>query len=152
MQKIWENKLKEAALSYQLAKNELKLAELEAKEKKNIKGIESWLGYTFESSSCLTPEYAQFSREIKSYIKKQLGEDLELINWNKGHFYFSGFIKNKLTKRLVYASCSDVRFWKDGWYNNLLIRTAESEKDYTGGSNNHCSLKGLKDKALKLTE
>jgi len=148
---IWEKKLAEATANLEGAEKEVRLAELELEESKNKTGIESWLGYTFESSSMRTPEYSQFERQIKNYIKKLLDKNLELIAWSKQHFEFSGFIKNKLTDKLVYFSCSDVRFFPDAWYNNLLIRTAENEKDYTGGSNDYCKLLNLSQKALLLT-
>ena len=149
---IWENKLAEAQSIFEGAKREVKIAELKLKENEQKEGIERWLGYTFESSSSLTPEFAEFRREIKRYIKKSLTDDLELIMpFGSLHFAFSGFIKNKITGRFVYFSCSDVRSWSDGWYNDLLIRTAENEKDYTGGSNNSCKLPELSKKAKELT-
>lgn len=151
--KIWVNKLEEAKNNFKLAELELELAKRELKEKKDIKGIENWLGYSFESSSGLTPEFAEFRREVKRYIKKILPEELELIMpFGSLHFEFSGFIKNKKTGKFVYFSCSDVRFFKDSWYDDLLIRTAENEKDYTGGSNNSCKITEVSEKAKQLTE
>lgn len=152
MEKIWQDKINDATINLEIAEKELKLINLQANEKKDIKGIEKWLNYTFESSSALTPEFAQFRREIKTYIKKQLDANLELIMpFGTLHFSFSGFIKNKLTGKLVYFSCDDVRGNNDAWYNNLLIRTALNEKDFTGGSNNWCELPNLSQKALLLT-
>jgi len=153
MRKIWENKLEEAKNEFKLAELNLELANREAKEKRNIKGIERWLDYEFESSTTLTPEFAEFRREIKSYIKKVLPKELELIMpFGTLHFEFSGFIKNKKTGKFVYFSCSDVRSWKNAWYENLLIRTAENEKDFTGGSNDCCKLPEIGEKAKKLTK
>lgn len=152
MTTIWQDNLTEAKLNYQLAKKELKLAELQLAENKNKTGIEKWLDYSFESSSVTTPEYKQFEREIKSYIKKSLSTTLELSNWLSGHFEFSGFIKNKITGLFVYFSGSDVRIGQNAWYADLLIRTAENENDYTGGSNNSCQLSELSKKAEELTK
>jgi len=115
------------------------------------KGIEKWLDYTFESSAGLTPEFAQFNKEIKDLIKKSLPDCLELVSWNKGHFEFSGFLRNKNTGKFVYFSCSDVRYFKNAWYEDLLVRTAENEKDFTGGSNNFCKLSELAEKSIMLT-
>jgi hypothetical protein len=148
---IWDDKVEEARRNFLLAQNELELAEAKQKEKAGLTGIEKWLGYDFESSSYLTEEYALFDKEVKKYIKGLLGEKLELVKWNRGHFYFSAFIKNKKTDKLVYISCSDVRGCSDNWFNNLLIRTAEHEKDYTGGSNDYCKLIDIREKAEKLT-
>ena len=149
---IYTDKVNEARSNLKVAEIELELAERQAKEKKGVKGIERWVGYEFESSSSLTPEFAQFRREIKSYIKKSLPVNLELIMpFSSLHFAFSGFIKNKETEKFVYFSSSDVRHFKDSWFDNLLIRTAENEKDYTGGNNDNCKITQLAEKALSLT-
>jgi hypothetical protein len=145
--KIWENKLEEAKASLELAKIKLELAEKELEESKEKTGIKTWLDYDFESSSGLTPKFSQFRKEIKKYIKNILDENLELIMpFGSLHFAFSGFIKNKLTGKYVYFSSSDVRFWKNAWYDNLLIRTAKDEKDFTGGRNDWCKLPDISKK------
>jgi hypothetical protein len=121
-------------------------------EKSNITGIEKWIGYQFESSSSLTPEFAEFRKDIKKHLKKVLDKNLELIMpFGSLHFSFSGFIKNNLTGKYVYFSSDDVRGGRDGWYNNLLIRTAKDEKDYSGGSNCFTSLPDISARALMMT-
>ena len=112
--------------------------------------IKKWIGYEFESSSSLTKEFADFNRQVKSFIKAQTKELFEIVSWNKGHFYFSGFLKNKETGKFIYFSCSDVRHFKDEWYNSLLIRTAEHDKDYTGGANNIIGIEIIKERAIDL--
>jgi hypothetical protein len=102
---------------------------------KNDNCIENWLDYEFYSSSGLTEEFASFTKDFKKYLKDNLTKDYELVNFNRGHFYLSGFIKNIQTNKYMYFSTSDVRFFKNEWYNNILVRTAEHEKDYTGGRN-----------------
>jgi len=149
---LYADKIKDAEINLELADKELELIKLETEESKTKNGIEEWLGYRFESSTTKTLEYSLFERQIKSYIKKQLDQDLELVAWNKMYFEFSGFIKNKRTGRFVYFSCPDVRFYPDWWYNDLLIRTAENERDFTGGSNDWCKLPGLSKKAKELTK
>lgn len=149
---IYTKKVNEARNNLKVAEMEFELAERQAKEKQSVKGIEKWVDYAFESGTRLTPEFAQFRREIKSYIKKSLTDELELIMpFGTLHFAFSGFIKNKKTGKFVYFSSSDVRYWKNEWYNNLLIRIAENEKDFTGGSNGRCKITELVEKAKKLT-
>lgn len=113
--------------------------------------VKDWLDVAFESSSGLTEEFAKFNREIKSYVKDLVKDDFELANWNRGHFYFSGFLKNKKNGEFVYFSASDVRHFSNGWYNNLLIRTAKHDKDYSGGSNASTKLTNLATKANELT-
>ena len=113
--------------------------------------IEKWQGFVFQSSSELTSEFAEFAKDFKEHIKNVIEPEYEIINWNRGHFYISGFIKNKATGKFVYFSCSDVRFFKDEWQNNLLIRTAKNEKDYTGGSNHSYKLDQLSEAIDQLT-
>ena len=91
------------------------------------------LNQEFISSSGLTQQFADFfilfKREFVRALKKHF--DIAEIRINRGHFYASGFFQ--LTDgRIWYFSLGDVR-WGDG---KLLIRTAKSFEDYTGGSNN----------------
>ena len=39
----------------------------------------------------------------------------------------------------MYFATSDVR-WNDDWFKSVLVRTAEHDKDYTGGRNNFTPL------------
>lgn len=112
--------------------------------------MKKWIGNDFESSSYKTPEFMSFARDFKSTVKKLVGSEWELVNMNSGHFYMSGFLKNKADGRLVYMSISDVRHFSDSWYSNILIRTAQHEKDYTGGSNNYSTLEKLLENINKL--
>jgi len=115
-----------------------------------MKPIENWLRHEFESSSGLTPEFAAFYRNMKSYLKKQLTPEFN-FTVSRGHFELSGFAQNKATGLWAYFSASDVRYWPDEWYHNLLIRTAQYDKDYTGGCNQETSLNSLKEKLLEIT-
>ena len=149
---IYAKKLEEARDNFKVAEIGLELAERQAKEKQGTKGIEKWVDYDFESSTRLTPEFAQFRREIRNYIKKSLSDEFELIMpFGTLHFAFSGFVKNKTTKKFVYFSSDDVRGRNNGWYDNLLIRTAENAKDYTGGRNCFCKITELAGKAKEMT-
>jgi len=121
-----------------------------AKKSETSKGIENWVGFHFESSSSLTEEFASFAKDFKKYLSQQVKEvDFEIVNWSRGHFEVSGFLKHK-TGQFIYFSTSDVRYFADSWYNNVLIRTAEHEKDYTGGSNNSCNFNAIAIKAIAL--
>ena len=129
------------------------LAKLEIQEKQytSAKGIEKYLGNSFESSSGLTEEYATFAREYRSAFKKAVKGAFEVISFNRGHFYLSGFVKNVATGKLAHFSTSDIRGSGDGFYNNILIRTAKHDKDFTGGSNNMTNFPNLKTNLLALT-
>jgi len=109
-----------------------------------------WEGESFESSSGLTPQFAEFAKDWKADLKSITGPDFEIVNFNRGHFYLSGFLKHASGK-LVYFSISDVRhFGADTWKDDILIRTAKHDRDYTGGSNNHTIFKDIKKNALQL--
>lgn len=111
--------------------------------------IDEWLDVQFESSSGLTDQFALFAKQYKKAIVKAMG-DYELVNFSRGHFYMSGFFRSPHAGKLVYFSTDDVRGSK-GWYNNILIRTAQHEKDYTGGRNCFSSLENMRDRADDLT-
>ena len=114
-----------------------------------LKELEKYLDYEF-SSGCYTGEdYKTFERKYINYLKsicKDTGWELAKVN--KNHYEFSAFFLCE--DRYIYFSISDVRFWNNEWYNHILIRTAKSETDYTGGQNHYCSLPNLISSIKKL--
>jgi len=71
---------------------------------------------------------------------KEIGE-VDNKSFKASHFYTSGFIK--IWDKYVYVSISDVRYFKDGWKNDILYRTATDTQDYTGWSNHSSKLENL---------
>lgn len=114
--------------------------------------IFDWEGTSFVSSSHTTPTFKKFARDFRYGLKHLLGDNYEVEGWNRGHFYVSGFIRNKETDKFAYFSTSDVRFFKDEWLNNILVRTAEDVKDYSGGTNNFCKLTDIESSVRRLTQ
>lgn len=109
-----------------------------------------WLTHEFQSSSVKTPEFKSFANDFIKDLKS-LATGYEFVNVSKGHFYVSGFLKK--ADKYVYFSISDVRFFRNEWYKNILIRTAKNDKDYTGGVNNSTDLENFKkrvDSLLKI--
>lgn len=87
----------------------------------------------FESSSTLTPEFAQFYRTFKNEFTKELKSiGATAIVFSRGHFYISGFFT--VDGQAWYFSISDVR-GSEYRMPQLMYRTAKHYKDYTGGSN-----------------
>ena len=118
-----------------------------------FKKLEDWRGNSFESSSCRTPEFAAFARAFRAHItKKAKLNNLQLVNVSTGHFYLCGFFLNPRSGKYAYFSISDVRHFPDSWWNNVLIRTAQHDKDWTGGSNRYTALVGIGEAALQLTK
>ena len=93
------------------------------------------LRQTFESSSSLTPQFQHFYMTFRSDMKRLLKErGAGEIRFNRMHFEVSGFFE--MRGQIWYFSIGDVRWFKE-W---MLLRTAKSFEDYTGGSNNQVRL------------
>jgi hypothetical protein len=134
------------------AKHEIEVLEAQ-KQKASSKGIEKWLGNEFESSSSVTEEYMAWKKDYRKEMKKMLPDNFEMLpKTSDAHFSASGFIRNKDTNKLVYWSISDIRYFQDTWYNNILIRTAEHDKDWTGGGNNYATWNNFTSKCKDLTQ
>ena len=112
--------------------------------------LEKYLDYEF-STGCETGEdYKSFQRKYIKYLRTLCNaNDWQLVNVGRNHYEFSAFIKNAENNH-IYISISDVRFWKNEWYNRILIRTAAHEKDYRGGMNSYTSLPNLTQAAERL--
>lgn len=95
--------------------------------------------YWEDLSSGYTPkEFKSWATKHSNQVKKSLKEfgvtKFETVS--KGHFYYSMFAFSEATG-WIYLSISDVRYFP---LNQILIRTAESNKDYTGGRNQYINL------------
>lgn len=112
--------------------------------------MEKWFNTEFESSTKNTKQFNSFSRNFKTYLKKELPEDIKIINFTKGHFNISIFVKNETSGKFAYISVWDVRLGKC-WSKNILYRTAKDEKDFTGGSNRYSKLEDLIKKISNIT-
>lgn len=119
---------------------------MQSKSSKKIQQFLSYYGnYQFESSIYKTKEFSSFATKFKNLIKSIANEEnphFVLDGYNVGHFYVSGFIKNTENNKFVYFSISDVRCPSLQHYvlNNILIRTAQNNKDFRGGANNFVDL------------
>ena len=117
-----------------------------------IKDLEKYIDYEF-SSGCYTGEdYKSFQTKYINFLRSICKQNhWQLVNVGRNHYCFSAFIKSAENK-CVYLSISDVRFFTNEWYNNILIRTAKNEQDYHGGFNHRTTLKELEMKAMELLE
>ena len=118
----------------------------------SIKDLEKYIDYEF-SSGCYTGEdYKSFQTKYINFLRSICKQNhWQLVNVGRNHYCFSAFIKSAENK-CVYVSISDVRFFTNEWYNNILIRTAKNEQDYHGGFNHRTTLKELEMKAMELLE
>jgi len=105
-------------------------------------------GWEFTSGPTTGQDFTVFFRLFISYVKKNLPDGASLVNVSKGHYGLSGFVQRG--DKFVYFSISDVRHFPEDWHKNILVRTAKSEKDYTGGSNGYTTLERFSDAMNRL--
>jgi hypothetical protein len=104
-----------------------------------LQELEKYLDYKFSTGCDTGEDYKQFERKYINYLKSLCKENgWELVNVCKNHYQFSAFFKCE--NKYIYMSISDVRFWNNEWYNHILFRTAEHERDYYGGQNLYTTL------------
>lgn len=88
------------------------------------------------------------NRKFKCLLKG-LFPEAEIIDFKGGCCQSSGYIKKG--DKYIYVSLSDVRF-SPNWDQDVLIRTAKDEKDYTGGPNHRSSIETLQEDVRSLWE
>ena len=93
----------------------------------------------FQSSSGVTDEWKKFvyamRGEMLSEVRSVNGTNFRL---HRGHFYVHGFFQ--VEGQWYYISITDVRHFRHPIM-TMLIRTAKSNKDYTGGTNEYMIVK-----------
>lgn len=117
-----------------------------------IKDLEKYIDYEFSSGCYTGDDYKSFQTKYINFLRSICKQyHWQLVNVGRNHYCFSAFIKSAENK-CVYVSISDVRFFTNEWYSNILIRTAKNEQDYHGGFNHRTTLKELEMKAMELLE
>ena len=104
--------------------------------------------WEFTSGSITGEDFKAFSTLFRKHIKKALPDSARLVKFLSGHYYCSGFIQ--MDTRFVYFSISDVRGFPGQWHKQILIRTAKSPEDYTGGPNCYTSLNDFTENVARL--
>lgn len=74
-----------------------------------------------------------------------------IVKINRNHYEFSTLFENNKNK-YVYFSISDVRYYKNEWYDYILIKAVKSDMDYYNGQTKYTSLKTLTIDIKKLFE
>lgn len=117
-----------------------------------IKDLEKYIDYEFSSGCYTGDDYKSFQTKYINFLRSICKQNhWQLVNVGRNHYCFSAFIKSAENK-CVYVSISDVRFFTNEWYSNILIRKAKNEQDYHGGFNYRTTLKELEMKAMELLE
>lgn len=102
------------------------------------------LAQGFESSSQVTQEFKVFTKVFKNEMTKELKKlgATDIKVGTGGHFCLSGFFK--VDEQWFYLSLSDVRdseyLISQGRPIELLYRTAQHDKDFTGGGNQYVNI------------
>lgn len=103
------------------------------------KPLQPYVGYVFSSGGETGSDFKSFNTKFKNAVRKQLPEGYEIHRWNCNHYYCSAVIQNPEGK-YIYLSVSDVRYFHNEWFSNILIRTMSHDKDWTGGPNRYTTL------------
>ena len=109
--------------------------------------LREYKGHTFDDwgSSC-SDDYKSFARKFKGYLKRNLPNDVELIDFSANHYDHSGFVKRENV--YIYISWSWDRYSPvdidvTGAHRGVLVRYAKDRRDFRGEINRFCSLKEL---------
>ena len=100
-----------------------------------------------------SPSYKAYHKALMAEIGK-IASDINgnLVKRNCGHYFSSCFIKhNGKYVYISYDSLIRTRVCITSGA-SFLIRSAKDENDYTGGSNNYCSLSEISNYVEKLTK
>ena len=126
----------------------------------NIKSVENlykkYNGKTLaDGLYAVSREYNNFQNAFNRMAKDIAANiNAEVVKTLKGHYDGSMFFKRG--DKYVYVHYGDsvnrthIDFDNSGWCGFIYCRTAKSDSDYTGGTNNFVSLKELADKIDKL--
>ena len=118
----------------------------------SITQLQKYLDFQFSTGIYTGSDYITFQTKYLNFLKRMCKNNgWRLVKVNKNHYCFSAFIKSK-TNKCVYLSISDVRYFDNDWYKNILVRTAKNEVDYKGGFNNYTTLDNLENKIAQLLQ
>ncbi len=104
-----------------------------------LEELKKYLNHNFISDWKVSNDYIMFQNLYIKYLKEIARKNnWKVIKINKNHYEFSSFLM--CNNQIIYFSIPDVRYYKNDWFNKILIRIAHSENDYIGEQNNYCSL------------
>lgn len=110
-----------------------------------------WLNHEFSSGSETGNDYLQFQRQMRNDLKRMCRENnMELYSFNKNHYEFSAVLNSD--NEYIYISISDVRFFRNEWYDHVLIRTMKHPMDWQGGQNQYVRWEDVTKTARKLID
>lgn len=116
-----------------------------------MRNLQKYYGHIFDDYGGTTsPDYKEFESKYIRYLKRLCKKnEWTFIQANKNHYLFSAVILRNDGQH-VYISISDVRYFRNSWHNNILVRTMAHAKDWHGGANYHYSLDELENGIAKV--
>lgn len=111
-------------------------------QEKVTKFIKKWNNFHFSTGSETGDDYKSFQRQYRNVLKAVAVEaGYELYDFIGNHYDFSAILNKG--DSFVYVSISDVRFWANEWYTNILYRRMRHATDWTGMENHFSTLENL---------
>ena len=103
------------------------------------KNLQPFVDYQFSSGGIAGDDFKSFNTKLHNAVKKLLPAGYEIHKWYKNHYECSAVIKD-VEGKFIYLHFSDVRFWLNKWFTDILYRTMAHEKDWRGGRNHSTTL------------
>jgi hypothetical protein len=103
---------------------------------KRLKSIRMIQDNNFPSSCSMTPEQKAFYSAFRADMKRITKGKVKRLELHSNHFDMYGFFETN-SGAIYYISTGDLRWFAKS--HGMLIRTAKSFEDYTGGQN--CTIK-----------
>ncbi len=92
---------------------------------------------SYPNISRIAPDFNSYANNLKKKMKEHIKDtEIEIVSFEKNYYYVSGFLKKN--NEFVYFSTWDYR--SNSKRDDILIRTAKNEKDFSGGRNNYTTI------------
>lgn len=111
--------------------------------------INDYKGHVFIGGGKSGADYKDFEKRYEDVLKKIASNiNAKIIKFTSNHYCFSVFFERD--KKLAYLFVSGMKHSSGEWYNNLLVRTVEHEKDYKGNFTQYTTLENLEYKLNQI--
>lgn len=122
---------------------------------KHITKIRGILNKDYNHEQPYIPMTREFTRAYRTMIRTMIKERGWGLSAPSGGGYCELYLfinngREGEDRKYVHLMTSDFRYWNEEWKDRILIRTANSEKDYSGGYNNYTNLENLVEQVERL--
>jgi hypothetical protein len=118
-----------------------------------FESIKKVLNQDYDHETPDKPRSIDFSKAYKATVSRLIKPYGLFLIRNKSTLYCgcSAFITDNMG-HFVYFNSGDYRYDGNSIYDRILIRSAKSETDYTGGGNQYIELKDIGETAFRIIE